>query len=243
MNPVDTGAMIAARREAFYRKLGALSELAATRLPGTAPPWPTSTTGRLRFVRSAHHHLLVTDGLSDPWDPEVHGLVERPPLGFELVLAVALDDPAAHDENTLAASHYADLLFGLTDFMVPAFKDGELDLVAALQEYRAVTVAAPPRRPEVREHIGSNGMVGFLIGLPLVGHTIDAHIFMPDLYEGLDVPFTPHPVGLFPVTLLCRDEYETALSDDYGGSARLAEAMLSAGLGFVSSTTRASILS
>lgn len=243
MNTREAQAVIAARREDFYKKLGAISELAAKRVPDSAPPWPHSNTGCLRFVRSEHHHLLVTDGLSDPWDESLHGAVERPPLGFELVLAVAHDDPAATSEQDLASSHYADLLFGMTDWMVQAFKAGEFDLVAGLQEYRAVTVAAPPRHPAIQGHVANNGMVGFIIGLPLVGHTIDSHIFMPELYDGLELAFTPHHVGLLPVTLLRPDEYELALSDDVGGSARLAEAMLSSGGGIVSSTSRTSILS
>src|SRR5438045_2784288 len=77
--------------------------------------WPASVIGALRLVRRAESTLLVTDGLSDPWEEGIWGaeLSHAMPLGFELALELS---PPAPEPSAVSRARWATwLLYRLGD--------------------------------------------------------------------------------------------------------------------------------
>jgi hypothetical protein len=239
MPPPDFLATLEARRAGHLRQLGALSEEVVSRLsPLGGSVWPASALGRMRVVRRGAGRLLVTDGLSAPYDPGLHPNPPPGPLDFELALEVSERDPAAASDAALGASHHPPLLYALTDWLVPEW----FDLRGGLTKFRALTLAAPPTTPEARALADDSGLVGFLVGQPLVGDDLDLHPYLNGCYLGGGTPYDHASVGYFPVKPLTPDEYAWAKAQGNEGGVLLAQKFLVRGDRHLTWTGRPSVL-
>lgn len=224
------------RRMAFFKCFGPVSEQVVSRLaiPIGGSPWPASPLGRMRIIHRELTRILVTDGLSSLYDPEVHPKPPRFPLDFELAIEVWNEDPATRSDRALAESWFPPLLYGLADWMV---RDN-FDLRGILSKFRAVTVGVRPTTPEAATLADPSGWVRLLIGMPLVGKDLNKHPYSHDYY----LPFAKAALGLFPVKPLTPDEYRWAESRGNEGGVLLAEKFLARGDWRFAWTGRPSVL-
>jgi len=217
---------LAQRRAAFLARLGTVSEQVVSRQhPLGGEAWPASVLGRMRIVRRPETRLLVTDGLSSPFDPELHPHPPPGPLDFELAVDVPSDDPCGQSDAALAQSWLPSLLYALTDWIVPEY----LDLRGLLEDFRAVTLAAPATTGAARALAGPDGLVGVLIGLPLVGQDLDRHPYLNGYYQGSGTPYADAALGFFPVKPLTPDEYAWAKAQGDRGGVLLAQKFMARG--------------
>lgn len=176
--------------------LGQLEErpLVAARgsLPHELHPWPALAVGRIRLVRRQFTALLVTDGLSDPWDPALHAAVPTFRFGCELALEVPLPPGGAFPAWASA------LLLWVADWLV----EKRFDLRARLRTHTCLTLGALPQAG-LEAWRASNGLHGLLLGLPFVGDTLGAHAVLARTQ--------PEAVWLVPMKLLHPLEYAWAL--------------------------------
>lgn len=211
------------RRADVLGKLGVLAGDVVSRLhPLGGHAWPASMLGRMRIVVRKRGRLLATDGLSDPFDPALHASLPIEPLGYELCLDVIDRDPNVTSDAAFAESVYPRMLYALADWLVAE----RVDLPSLLARFRAVTVTAVAPAGTPAALVGADGLVGFLVGLPLVGASIDAHVYVAGHYDG--VPGVPDdlPLGYFPVKPLTTDELAWAKSRGNTGAVELAERFL-----------------
>jgi hypothetical protein len=198
--PLDNA--LAQARAATLAKIGQLDDRGITRAPPARTgvgsnvelvPWPSLTVGKLRMVRRPQTSLVVTDGLSDPWDPGLHGSVPAFRFGCELAIEVPRPDDAAPVPVWVAA-----LLFGVSNWLI----NGRFDLRARLRAHPCTTLGALPV-PGLEAWQAANGLHGLLLGVPFVGETLGAHAIL-----GRD---RNEAVWLLPLKLLHPAEYAWAL--------------------------------
>lgn len=180
--------------------------------------WPATTLPRLRLVRRPESVLLVTDGLSDPWDPTLHQTpVPGLSLGFEAALEVPLHALDAPSDEAIAASWMPQVLWAATDWMVAE----RFDLKGTLCKFGVLTLATPPV-VGLERLVASNGAMGVLAGLPFAGDVLESQVV---LAPGVEDP--RDPVWLLPLKLLTADEYAWAMGVPDASRARdLAERFL-----------------
>ncbi|MBX7078134.1 MAG: hypothetical protein K1X88_03035 [Nannocystaceae bacterium] len=226
-------------RETTLRKLGRVSDQVLSRMvplrPTAAGPelcfWPGHALGKIRIVHREKSVLLVTDGISDPWSPELHP--DSPDFTFDL--EVALEVPTkwleASTDEAIAKSWMPTFLWALTDWVVAE----RVDLKARLVHFDCVTLAVPPVGG-LESLVGANGFHGVLLGIPYVGDQLCAQAVLAPL-DGDDA------VWLLPAKLLTPDEYDWAMGvRDSSRVVSLAQAFLRGGGRHLSWPSRPSIL-
>jgi len=197
--PMDNGLALA--RAAALAKLGHLDERAMHRqaavrtgaVPLELAPWPSTPIGRVKLVRRQGTSLVVTDGLSDPWDPSLHA--SPPPFRFACELAIEVP---SIDDASPPASWVAPLLLWVSNWLV----EQRFDLRARMRAHTCLTLGALPI-PGLESWKAPNGLHGLLLGLPFAGDQIGAHAVLAR--EGNDT------VWLVPMKLLHPNEYAWAL--------------------------------
>lgn len=211
-------------RRATLARIGRVSERVLSRasplVVGTAGPrvgaWPSSTLGKQLLVRRDASVLVVTDGISDPWDPKLHAVVPPGRFGFELALEVPLARWADGSDEAVAGSWVPAVLWAATDWLLAE----RFDLKGHLIRFECVTLAVPCVAG-LERLAGSNGHVGALIGIPYVGDALGAQVVL--------APETPssEAVWLLTMKLLTADEYDWAMGVRDGARAKaLAHAFL-----------------
>jgi hypothetical protein len=219
----DFNRVLEDRRAGYLARIGEVSEQIVSRInPIGGSPWPASALGRMRIVRRPRGRLIVTDGLSCPYDRGLHPKPPAGPLDYELCIDVLDLDPAAKSDDALAGSWFPSLLYSLTDWIVPAW----LDLRGLLAKFHAVTLSAPATTPQAKKLAGSDGQVGFLVGLPLAGNDIDRHPYFNGYYEGSAEKYAGAALGIFPVKPLTADELGWAKAQGNQGAVLLAQKFL-----------------
>lgn len=157
-------------------------------------PWPGLAVGRLRIVRRPQTLLVVTDGLSDPWDPGLH---PNPPA-FRFGLELAIEVMRTADDNAPIPPWIAPLLFGISSWLI----NQRFDLRARLRTHSCMTLGALPVTG-LEAWRAKNGLHGLLLGIPFVGETLGGHaVLARDRGEA---------VWLLPMKLLHPAEYAWAL--------------------------------
>jgi len=123
-------------------------------IPGRTP-WPNSMLGRMRIVHRKGDTLLLTDGLSDPWDPEIHRDPSQAALNFEFCFSIS----STKVDGSVASGPWPKLLYALTDAVV----EDQLDICGLLAKFKAITFHAP-----IGHGFGhgfeENGLVGTFLG-------------------------------------------------------------------------------
>lgn len=162
----------------------------------------------------------------------------RPVTGHHAPGPSAIPDDLCADRHTLAGSWLPPLLYPLADRVIAEW----LDLSGALRKFRAVTVGAPPASREAEALMGDDGVVGYLVGLPLNGTDINRQCCINGLYRDLDRGLDNIAVDIFPVKPLTPDEYRYGQQLGNEGGVWLAEAFLKRGDGAQHWTGRQSVL-
>jgi hypothetical protein len=211
--------VLQARREMIWSALGHVTPEVLSRLVPGSVPWPTSMLGKMRTIVRPRDLLLVTEGLSDPYEPELHPKPPAGPLDFELCLPIDLDDPSAASDVALADGPWPKLLYALADLLVEEW----IDLRGPLARHGAITCQAPIGRG-FGHGLEEDGVVGYLIGMPFDGsRDFDKGFFFNDFYAGLPVPYSHAAIGLLTVKVLRPGELAWALARGDDGARKLAE--------------------
>jgi hypothetical protein len=226
MNDHDrvVGRLEAARRATLARLgsvcervLSPLTPFVKTREGAGVRLWPSSALGKQLLVRRTTSVIVVTDGISDPWDPGLHADVPRWTYGFEMALEAPLESLDDGSDDGVAGSWMATTLWAATDWVTLE----RYDLKGALIKFGCLTHAIPRVRG-LEKLIGTNGFIGGLVGIPYVGSSL-----------GGEVVLTPEPanpedgIWLLTLKLLTADEYDWAIGVEDGERAKiLAEAFL-----------------
>src|SRR5262245_58275003 len=94
---------------------GVLSRFQPIVIDGVVHPWPADAIGRQYLIRREKSLLLVTDGISSPWDRTMHP--EPPPwtFGFEAAIEVPNDVLPDTKTETIERSWVSTLLWAATD--------------------------------------------------------------------------------------------------------------------------------
>lgn len=213
-----------AKRHATLSKLGVVSDRVLSRaLPivqtASGPAlraWPSSVLGKLLIVRRAKSVLVVTDGISDPFDREMHPDAVGT-FGFEMAVEVPTSELADDTEEAIAGSWIPQLLWAATDWIVIE----RSDVKGRLIDHDCVTHAILPVGG-LERFVAQNGVMGGLLGIPYVGDSLAAQVVLaPEAENPRDA------IWLLPIKLLTRDEYEWAMGvEDSRRVKRLAEAFL-----------------
>jgi hypothetical protein len=218
--------VLAQRREEAWRSLGLLHERVVSRLiPGTVP-WPTSALGKMRVIHRDADVLLVTEGLSDPYDPRLHPTPPEAPLDYELCLSIGKGDPSATSDESLAGSIWPQLMYALADALVEDW----VDLRGLLEKFTAITFQAPIGRG-FGHGFERDGLVGYLLGMPLDGTDFDRQLYMNGFYAGLPVRYAGAAVGILPARVLRPDELSWAIAQGNEGGVLLARELIARGAG------------
>jgi hypothetical protein len=217
--------LLADRRKGIWDYLGTANHdnVISRLIPGRIP-WPASMLGRMIVIRRPQSVLLVTDGLSDPYDPELHDNAREGPLDFELCMSIDRNDPAAQDDDALADSIWPKLLYALADVIVEEW----YDVRGLLTQHTAITIRAVCgiEHPLVENHISQ-----YLLGMPLDGDDFDRQIYANNHYAGLPVPYSGAAIGVLPVVALYPSELAWAVERGNSGALELAREFVAANRG------------
>ncbi len=152
-------ARVCEAREKAYSTFGELDGDVMTPLINPAfmggPRWPSLRQG-WRIIRRQAHTLVVSDGLSDPFDDE-----EAPTIGFGLEFIIETDEPI---DGNIAASWPFQVVTAVSQF---AADHGGLRQL--LEQYGALSSEFPvsglSEEQEAR-WVNESGRVGVLLGVP-----------------------------------------------------------------------------
>lgn len=225
-----------AEREHSLRRFGEVRDgLLFRKLPavvdGVIVPWPTMVLGTLRLIRRPDTVLLVTDGLSNPWDPSLHDDLPGWTFGFELALEVPLAAFTDPSDRAIASSWAPLVLWAATDWVVAE----RFDLVERLEHSQCTTHGIPPVGG-LKHWVADNGLMGGLLGLPFAGSVFGASVQHGPVING-------RATSLLPIKLLTADEYEWAMGvHDSSRTVALAELFIQRGEGHLSWPDRMSAL-
>lgn len=158
-----------AQGERALRELGELADGIAgattPQLVGDAlVSWPSHALGRVRLVRREGSVLFVTEGLSYPFDPSVHG-EGHAPLGFEIGMELPASEVGDTPAEQAASWVVRALLWLGSCYVLDAFR--LLDLV---DHFGMVTQMLPPE-PALAHLVMADGSVGALAGMPMAQTT------------------------------------------------------------------------
>jgi hypothetical protein len=218
--------LLAERRMDVWRYLGTPSDgnVISRLVPGRVA-WPASTIGRMIVIRRPQSVLLVTDGLSDPYDPELHDKPPPGPLDFELCMSIDRNDPGVRDDRDLAESIWPQLLYALADVMVEEW----YDVRGLLTQHTAITIRAVCGidHPLVDE----NHISQYLLGMPLDGDDFGRQIHASGHYADLPVPYADAALCVVPVVALHPSELAWAVERGNTGALELAREFIAANRG------------
>ena len=203
------------KREATLALIGEVSEHVLSRaVPGMIESslcsWPANILGKQKVVRRAHSILVVTDGISNPWDSSIHDDVPDWTFGFELAIETPLASLEDQTEAGISRSWLPQLLWAVSDWVV----EERHDLKGRLLQFGCSTLAAPPVTG-LEKLVATNGFIGLLAGLPYVGDELESQAALaPE-------PGDPEDrIWLLPLKLLSSDEYDWVLGDKDGARAK-----------------------
>jgi hypothetical protein len=208
-------------REDTYRKLGQLSDNVVGRnLRNYDDPrpylWPSSPMGCLRMIRRKRSVMLVTDGLSDPWDAEIHESVPDWTFGFELAVEVPNSDLPGTSEAEILQSWMGALLIAATDCIVV----DRFDLVGRVYQFELATTAVPPVHG-LEEYLLPEGYMRGFVGIPVVGD-VGTSVTLAEEDDG-------NPIALLTIKMMTPDEVEAALNGPQEVTIAMANALLERG--------------
>ncbi len=193
--------------------------------------WPGLAIGRQRIVRRRSSVMVVTDGISDPWDSTLHEAPVDWTFDFELAVEVPVDHLPDPSDAGIAASWVVQLVWAATDWIVAE----QCDLKGRVGDFACVTVATP-EVAGLENFVADNGSMGVLVGIPLLGTTVGPEAVLATR-NGHDA------VWLLTAKLLLPEEYEYASGvPDASRTLELAEAFITRGDGHLSWPDRTSIL-
>jgi hypothetical protein len=225
-----------AQSERALRTLGDLAkEIAGTTTPqrvgDTLVPWPFRALGRVRLVRREGTVLFVTDGLSHPFDPSVHGEGHEA-LGFELGMEVPIEEVGDTPAKQAGSWVVPALLWLGSCYVMDQFR--LLDLV---DHFGMVTQILPPERA-LAHLLLTDGSVGALAGMPLAPTTTFGREAQHLLWQA-----SGEEARLVMLTALTPDECTWVRSVDDGSRAMdLARALWARGHGHRTLPHRQSLL-
>jgi hypothetical protein len=215
---------LAAKRRATLSRIGDVSPDVLSRLLPIVPTaggprmraWPSSVLGKLLIVRRERTVLVLTDGLSDPFDPEMHPDAVGT-FGFEMAVEVPTAALGDASDQAIASSWIPALLWAATDWMMME----HVDVKGRLIDNDCLTHAILPV-VGLERFIARNGVMGGLLGIPFVGDSLCAQaVLAPEANNPADA------IWLLPIKLLTVDEYEWAMGVSDNARVRtLAEAFL-----------------
>jgi hypothetical protein len=220
-----------AQAERALRDLGDLEPqvigaVTPQRLGDALVAWPWRVLGRLRMVRRQSGVLFVTEGLSYPFDPSVHG-PDRDPLGFEIGIEIA--NPKNLSTAELSRAWVTPVLLWLS----AVYLTDEFPLLELIDQFGMVTQLLPPD-PALQNLILPDGNVGALAGMPLTPGEpfgLDAQTLLAEVDE--------HESRLIVLTAISPDEYAFACSVNDGSRAQeVANALWAGGTGHLTVPTR-----
>lgn len=197
--PMDNALALA--RAAALATLGQVDDKAFARqaavrtgaTPQELVPWPSTPVGRVKLVHREHTELVVTDGMSDPWDPSLHAS----PPAFRFSCELAIEVPTL-GPGTMPAAWIAPLLMWVSNWLITQ----KFDLRARMRAHTCLTLGALPI-PGLESWKAPNGLHGLLLGIPFAGNQLGAHAVL-----ARDKNDT---VWLVPMKLLHPKEYAWAL--------------------------------
>ncbi len=196
--------------------------------------WPSSALGKQLIVRSKDSVMVVTDGLSDPWDFELHPDAPDWTFGFEMSLEVPYANlSGGTSDEAIASSWIPSVLWAATDWIAAE----RFDLKGRLISFTCITTAVPPLAG-LESLVGKNGYIGGLIGIPRIGSKLGAQaVLAREDAEAEDATW------LLPMKLLTADEYDWAVGvEDSSRALALAEAFLTSSTPYQSWLERRSII-
>lgn len=207
------------RREQFYASLGEVSENVIARdLEIYDEPelflWPSSALGMVEIIRREKTVLFVTNGISDPWDVEMHGEDPEGLFGFEAGIEVPLADFDDTSDEGLLGSWAPQLLFAATD----PYISERIDIMGAMDQFGLTTIGIPPVGTLERYLGEENYMLG-LMGFPFLGDSPNIKI----------TEFEDEPISLLMIKLLTPDEATFALINDFENARELLAKFMSRG--------------
>ncbi len=100
--------------------------------------WPSQALGRVRIVRRERGVLFVTEGLSYPFDPTMHG-PGREQLGFEIGIELGHADAVGSSEELSRAWVVPALLWLAACYVLDDFP-----LLDRIEQFGVVTQSLPP---------------------------------------------------------------------------------------------------
>ena len=171
----------------------------------------------MRLIRREESILLVTNGLSNEWDPSLHASTPDWTFGFEAALEMPLDALGDASDQAIEEMWGITFLWAALDWMVVE----RCDIRSKVEQFGCVTHAVLP--VVGMEHlVASNGCMGALVGLPFAGDSLGMHLSL-----GADPGHPDRHVWMLPFKLLTADEYESAMGvQDSSRSMELAEEFL-----------------
>lgn len=220
-----------ARREA----IGSLGNLAPeVRMRGlapsvlrTEPKWPATPMPSLLLVERFAHSLLFTNGLSDPFRPELHDAhVPMPEVGHACELFIELVDalPEAADGQVTVARHWSEhVLWAAADW--EASSRVAHDLTA---KFGAITTMIVPCA-EIARYVLPSGLVAVLIGQQV-----------PSIEPTIELPLVN--AALLAVQLLLPAEYAFAINHGNDGGNMIAERLAAEGVNHLVLPARRSVV-
>ncbi len=195
--------------------------------------WPGSALGKQLIVRTKESVMLVTDGLSDSWDPELHPDAPDWTFGFEMSIEVPNACLPGTSDEAIASSWIPNVLWSATDWIAAE----RFDLKGRLLTFTCITTAIPPVAG-LDALVGKNGYVGGLIGIPRIGSKLGAQAVLARRDAESE-----EAVWLLPMKVLTADEYDWAVAvEDSSRAMALAEAFLATATPFHSWPKRPSLL-
>jgi hypothetical protein len=219
--------VLAERREKAWAALGSFRKdhVMSRLMPGlTAVAWPTSVLGKMRVIRREREVLLVTEGLSDPYDPRLHAKPPEFPLDFELSLWIDQGDPSAASDDAVGDGPWPKVLYALADMLV----EERTNLRGMLERFGAITCQAPIGHG-FGQGFEKDGLVSYLLGMPLVGSDFDRQLFIHKFYQGLPVPYADASLGVFQVKVLRPSELAWSIAQGNEGPMMLAREFIARG--------------
>lgn len=200
VNPLE-----AARAEGLA-KFGTVTEQVLARLPvpTPGPPWPSLAIAKLKIVRREKSVLVVTDGLSDEWDRTLHDDAPDWTFDVEVGVEVPLEQLEDSSDQGIAKSWVPQLLWSLTDAIVP----DRIDVKGRLGKFDSLTFELDPVAG-LEALQTKRKTVGVLLGVPLVGDAVGS--------EAILVPREKvNTIWLVTAKVLTPDEFDYALSVNGG---------------------------
>lgn len=219
-------------RERVYSRLG---DLNPNILGEISPPflsknplWPAGNP-KFRILHREGLHALITDGLSDPYEPVWHPEPKvpwNPELGISLEYFIETDESFPEPGPELVKHWTYRLIYYVSAYTA----DNPHAVLNALETFGMITLYCAPDNdyPELNKFVASNGVIGLFAGQEAPG--------MPGNLElGDSMPY------FIPLKLLTPDEYDFATGKGNEGIG-IAEYFKKNGSNHISGINRKSVL-